>query len=115
MKKKLNRHFVTWAVWVLSCSLPLVTHADQQTSPDAKSLAIIDRVLEYCGPIDPAVAEGLREKIKRLTKGLSEQQVTQLRQTPEYQAAYSSMGEFVGKVDEHNARKLCTESVSQGK
>lgn len=112
MKKKLKRLFITSMAcgW---CCLPLLAQADQQMTTDAKSLAIMDRVLEYCGPIDPSAAAKLRDKIKGLTKGLTEQQVADLRATPEYQAASSSIAEFVGKVDEHNAKKICSESVSQ--
>ena len=112
MNTKFKRYFLTW-VACGGCFLPLLAHGDQALSQQAKSLAIMDRVLQYCGTVDPGAAGKLRQKIQDLTKGLTQQQVADLRQTQEYQAAYASMEEFVGQVDEHNAKKVCSESLSQ--
>jgi hypothetical protein len=112
VNNRFKRYILTW-VACGGCFLPLLAYGDQATSVQAKSLAVVDRVLQYCSSVDPGVASKLRQKIKDLTKGLTDQQVADLRQTEEYQAAYASIEEFVGKVDEHNAKKVCSESLSQ--
>lgn len=114
MNRKRNKYFLTWMMcsW---CLLPWLAHADTTLSANARQLGIVESVLHYCGSVDPAVAGKLNEKIKELTKGLSAQQVAELRQSAEYQSAYSFMEEFVGKVDEHNAKQVCSESVSPRK
>jgi hypothetical protein len=114
VNNKRNKFFLTWMTcsW---CLLPWLIHADEAFSASAKQLAIAESVLHLCGSVDPTAAAKLQAKIKELVKGLSEQQVAQLRQSTEYQSAYSSMEEFVGKVDEHNAKQVCSESASQQK
>jgi hypothetical protein len=97
------------------CLLPVLARGDQAAAAKAATLGTLESVLHYCGSVDSSAAAQLREKIQSLTEGLSEQQVAELRQSSDYQAAYSSIESFVGKVDEHNARRVCTESVSETK
>ena len=111
MNRKLSKLILT-ATASLACCFPLLTHADDDSPQQAKSLAVLERMLQYCGSIDPDAAAKLHDKIKDLTKDLSEQQVAGLRKTSEYQSSYSVVEGFVGQVDEHNAKKLCAESVS---
>ena len=94
---------------------PSATLADDAQGPQARSLAIVERLLQYCADSDAAAAAKLRDKVNELTKALSEQQIVDLRQTQEYQSAYVSMDGFINKVDEHNTKRLCTESVSEKK
>jgi hypothetical protein len=77
---------------------------------DAQALGVIESVLQYCGAIDPVAAARLREKIKQLVQGASEQRLAQVRSSDEYRRAYDSVVDFVSKVDEHNAKRVCTES-----
>jgi hypothetical protein len=114
VNNKRNKAFLTWMMcgW---CLLPWASQAGEVPAGSAKMLAIAESVLHFCGSVDPIATAKLQAKIKELVKGLSEQQVAQLRQSTEYQSAYSSMEEFVGKVDEHNAKQVCSESAPQQK
>ena len=73
----------------------------------AQKLGIHEGLLKFCGPIDPAAAEKLREEIRQLVQGTSEQQLAALRGTDEYRKARGSVAAFVGKLEEHNARRMC--------
>lgn len=75
---------------------------------DAQALGITESILAYCGPLDPEAATKIRERIKELARGASEEQLAAVRSGEEYRRAYDSMVEFVGKVDEHNAKRVCS-------
>jgi hypothetical protein len=111
VNKKLSKLFLTWIAcgW---CALPLLAHGDEAATASAKALGMMEGVLHFCAAVDASAAAKLRDKITQLTLGLTEEQVAQLRQSPNYQAAYASIEEFVGKVDEHNAKKVCLEAIS---
>ena len=82
---------------------------------DVRALGITESVLQYCGPLDPAAAAKLRDKVKHLVKGASQQQLTQARGSAEYRKAYDSVTNFVGKVDTHNAKRICYETPAASK
>lgn len=111
MNRKRTGNALAWMMcgW---CLVPWVTHADQALSASARQLGIAESVLHFCSSADPSMAGKLSEKVKELTKGLNAQQVAELRQSAEYQAAYASMEDFVGKVDPHNVKQVCTQSAS---
>jgi hypothetical protein len=81
---------------------------------NAQALGVTESVLQYCGALDPAAAARLREKIKQIIGGASNQQLAKVRGSDEYRRAYDSVVDFIGKVDEHNARRVCSESPGAG-
>ena len=93
---------------------PLLARADAPVL-NAQTLGITESVLHYCAPIDPGSATRLRQKIKLLQQGANEQQLATVRNSKEYRKAYDSMVEFVGKVDAHNAKRVCSESAARSK
>ena len=102
---------------LLACAwlvTPLAARADTRAL-DVRTLGITESVLQYCGPLDPAAAAKLRDKVKHLVKGASQQQHTQARGSAEYRKAYDSVTNFVGKIDEHNAKRICYESPAASK
>jgi hypothetical protein len=95
----------------LLAASPLVLATEAAVDPQA--LGIADSILTYCGRFDPATADKLRERIKQLEDGASEQQLAQIRSSEEYRKAHDSMDEFVGKVDERNAKRVCSAPPAQ--
>ena len=93
-------------------AFPLLTYADDTQALQARSLGIWDRVVQYCASSDPVAAAKLRGKVDELTKGLSNQQIADLRQSDEYHSAHTWMDGFVSQVDEHNTKRLCSESAA---
>lgn len=94
-------------------TLPPATAAEPTV--DAQSLGITESILAYCGPIDPEAAAKIRERIRDLARGASEQQLAAVRNSEEYRRAYDSMVEFAGKIDEHNAKRVCSETPAKSK
>jgi hypothetical protein len=90
-----------------------LAHADAPVV-NAQALGVTESVLQYCGPLDRTAAVKLRERIKELVGDASEQQLTEVRHSDEYRKAYDSVVDFVGKVDEHNAKRVCSETPGAG-
>jgi len=107
------KRFCAW-LGCVGLALPPLALADGPP-PSAQALAIAESVINYCGPIDPAGADRLRQMIKQLVQGASEQQLAEVRNSDEYRKAYDSVADFVGKVDEHNAKRACSESLAENK
>lgn len=93
---------------------PALVRADGP-GPDARSLAVAEAVLGYCTKTVPSVAAQQRQRIERLTHDASRQSLTELRESPEYRQAYDAETDFIAKVTEHNARRLCSESLARNK
>ena len=90
-------------------ALPPLAFADGPP-PSAQALGVAESVINYCGPIDPAAADRLRQMIKQLVQGASEQQLAEVRKSDEYRKAYDSVVDFVGKIDQRNATRFCAET-----
>ena len=83
-------------------------------SPDAHALGVTESLLNYCTRVDAPAAAKLREKVKRLASDASEEGLAAIRRSDEYRKAYDAVGEFVAKIDEHNAKRVCSESPANG-
>jgi hypothetical protein len=101
--------------FILGAALFPLAHADvpppDAPPPYAQALGIYESALKYCGPVDAESAAKLRERIKLLVQDASEDQLTKARDSDAYRKAYDSMEEFVSKVDERNAKHMCSESA----
>lgn len=103
--------------WWLACAwltlLPLV-HADG-AAPNAQALGVAESALNYCGPIDPAAADRVRQMIKLLVQGASDQQLAEVRNSDEYRKAYDSVADSVANFDQLKAKRLCAEAAIERK
>jgi len=95
-------------------ALPPLTLADAPP-PSAQALGVAESVINYCGPIDAAAADRLRQMIKQLVQGASEPQLAEVRKSDEYRKAYDSVVDFVGKIDQRNAKRFCSEAPIERK
>jgi hypothetical protein len=57
----------------------------------------------------------MRQMIKQLVRGASEQQLAEVRNSDEYRQAYDSVVDFVGKLDPRNAKRFCSETSHERK
>jgi len=105
-----------FSAWVACAwlALPLLVHADGP-AVNPQALGISESILNYCGSVDPAAAAKLRDKIKQLVRGASEQQLAQARNSDEYRKAYDSVADFAGKVDPRNAKRFCSATPHERK
>lgn len=97
--------WVACAGWMLS---PLAY--GEPPAPTARLLGVTESILNYCGPREPSAAARLRQKIKQLVEGASEQQLAEVRQSDDYRKAYESVVDFAAKIDEHNVKRFCAET-----
>jgi hypothetical protein len=80
---------------------------------NAQELGVVDRALEFCGPVDADSAKKLKDKVAELTKGASADAVAQARGSDVYKQAYSSMGSFIDQIDPRNAKVACTNTADK--
>jgi hypothetical protein len=85
--------------------------AGAQTKINAQQLAVVDRALEFCGPIDPDSAKKLKEQVAALVKGASPDDVVLARGSETYKSAYSTMDGFIGQIDPRNAKVACANTA----
>ena len=97
----------------LSFSLLVVpcVHAGEPAL-NAQQLAITERVLKFCGPVNPEAAKKLEDKVSELVKGRSEADLAKARDSEEYTKGYAMIDGMIAQVDEHNAKTLCTDSAA---
>jgi hypothetical protein len=82
------------------------------TGPDARTLGITEGILAYCTKVDPPSAVKYRERIKLLVQGASDATLVGVRNSDAYLKARESMNDFVSKVDEHNAKRVCVNGLA---
>jgi hypothetical protein len=82
---------------------------------DARTLGIAEALLDYCAKNDPAGAAKVRARLKQLAQGASKQALAAARMSREYRSAHDAEAGFVGKIDPHNAHRVCSESPAAGR
>jgi hypothetical protein len=92
----------------------LPAHA-AEPAVDAQQLGIMESVLHFCGPVDPDSASKLKEKVAKMVQGASEAALAKVRESDEYKHSYDIVNGFVGQVDEHNAKLVCSEQLAKDK
>lgn len=92
--------------------LPGLALADD-TLPDARSLATVEAILDYCAKVDPPAASKYQDQIKLMAQGANDDELAKVRKSDEYLQQHASMDEFLAKVDEHNAKKVCAQHLVQ--
>jgi hypothetical protein len=97
--------------YVLLGARPTKVLADEP-APNAHAIGIAESMLKYCARVDADVALKLRDKVRTLEQRASRDELARLRSSDEYRKAFDSVTYFTGKVDEHNAKRLCSESLA---
>jgi hypothetical protein len=100
------------AYGVFAAALP--AHAEEP-AVDAQQLGIMESVLHFCGPVDADSTAKLQEKLAKLVHGASEAALAKARNSDAYKHSYDMVNGFVGQVDEHNAKTVCTDQLAQSK
>ncbi len=86
-----------------------------EPSSDARMLALAEGALNYCGPIDPAAAQRLRQSIGQFVQGAGERRLAEVRSSDEYPRTYQSLVDFTAKIDPRNAARFCAEQPSRSR
>lgn len=80
--------------------------------PDPKALAISESLVTYCTKVDSESAAKYRDRIKALVKGVSNDSLAKVRGSDAYRNARASMDDFVSKIDDHNAKRMCSNGLA---
>ena len=111
MDRTLNRHAIFAALCASAWSIvPAPARADTP-APDARVLALLDALLGYCSKADPSDAAKVEAQLKSAVAGASKETLAKVRSTDAYRKVYDSEVDFIGKVEERNARRICSESI----
>ena len=86
-----------------------------QPAPSAQSLGTSETILQHCARINLAAAGQDRAQGKLLTQGARDVTLAKVRPRDEYQQARDSTLAYLAKVDDGNGKKVCTQSLAQGK
>ena len=87
--------------------------ASSSTLPDARVLGITESALKYCTGLDPSAGVKLELQKRKLVRGASQQDLDKIRGSNEYRQAYAAESDFVAKVDEHNAKRICLQALAK--
>lgn len=79
---------------------------------DSRRLGIAEGILSYCAKADPTAIPRYEAQVRRLSQGVSADALAKARQSDGYQKARRSVEDFVAKVDEHNAARVCTNGLA---
>ncbi len=82
---------------------------------NARRLGITESMVKYCARLDAPDAERLRKKARHLVQGQSDRAVARIRRSQAYRSGYEAMSAFAAKVDDHNARRACSEALAGNK
>jgi hypothetical protein len=88
---------------------------DAKPGPNARALGMTEAILGYCAKVDPSAAVKYQERVKLLAQGAGEETLVEVRKSDEYQQGRDSVAELVGKVDEHNAKRVCSGFLAENK
>lgn len=92
---------------------PCLALADEP-APPAQSLATVEAILEHCAKLIPSAADRFRDQAKLVTQGASEETLTKVRKSGEYQTSHDSTLESLAKVSEKDGKKACEQHLAQG-
>jgi len=87
----------------------------EDPAPDPRALGTAEAIVSYCAKIDPSAAAKYQQHVKLIVKNASEEVLAKVRQSSEYQQARDTVDESVGKLDEREAKRACSASLSPRK
>lgn len=102
--------------WVLGDEpAPQVTPTPEEAKPvpEARPLATVEAILDYCARLDAAASDKYRQQAGLVSQGADEETLARIRETDEYRQAHGEMDEFLAKVDARNAKKVCAQRLVQ--
>ena len=87
----------------------------EDSGPEPEALGKAEALLSYCTKVAPDSVEKYRTHVKALSKDASREKLAEVRRSREYSKAHQSVDDFVAKVDQHNARRVCSKPVAATK
>ena len=82
---------------------------------DVPALGVAESLLKYCSKVDASSNAKLQERVALLTGRASPQEIEAARKTEDYRNGYESFVNFSAKLDERNAKLMCSDNAPAGK
>ena len=96
---------------VAAVALPELALADLPFTGQA--LGTVQGTVDFCAKIKPDVAKKYQEFAKRMVQDIPEEEVSKVRDTDEYQAAYEEVSRALAEVPKHQAAESCASALEQ--
>jgi hypothetical protein len=74
-------------------------------------LATAEATTDFCAKANPPAADRYREQARPLLRGVSKDQVAEIRASTEYRRAYDSTTELIAKGSQEDALQACVDSL----
>jgi len=87
----------------------------EDPAPDPRALGTAEAIVSYCATVDPSAAAKYQQQVKLVVKNASEEVLAKVRQSSAYQQARDAVDQSVGKLDEQDAKRACSASLSPHK
>jgi hypothetical protein len=115
VERLFSKRTVLIALLALGCSGVALAAQSKAQAPDPRALGMTEAVFDYCAKADPKGAAKVFARLKRLTQGASTETLAEVRKSDQYRKARSSVDDFVAKVNERNASRVCSGPLAAGK
>jgi hypothetical protein len=115
VERLFSKQTVLIALLALGWSGVALAAPSQAQTPDPHALGMTEAVFDYCAKADPKGAAKVGARLKRLVQGASRETLAEVRKSDAYRKARSSVDDFVAKVDERNASRVCSGPLAASK
>jgi len=115
VERLFSKRTVLIALLALGWSGVALADQPKAQAPDPHALGMTEAVFDYCAKADPKGAAKVRARLKGLVQGASRETLAKVRKSDEYRKARSSVDDFLAKVDERNASRVCSGPLAAGK
>ena len=115
VERLFSKRTVLIALLALGWSGVALADQSKAQAPDPHALGMMEAVFDYCAKADPKGAAKVHARLKRLVQGASREALAEVRKSDEYRKARSSVEDFVAKVDERNASRVCSGPLATSK
>jgi hypothetical protein len=88
--------------------------ADEPVSLSPQTLGTVEAILDRCAALDPKHAEQYHDQVRLVTQGANREAVEKAHSSDEYNQAYDSAADSLGKLPAADTRKTCTGSLING-
>jgi len=115
VERRCSKRAALIALLALGWSGVALVAQSKAQAPDPRALGMTEAVFDYCAKADPKGAAKVGARLKRLVQGASRETLAKVRKSDEYRKARSSVEDFVAKVDERNASRVCSGPLAASK
>lgn len=88
--------------------LPQIVLAAPEPSVTAAGLGGLLSAVSFCEKVDPAHGDQIRDKAKKMMKGLSEEKIESMRRSADFKKNYAAIEVVLDGIPKDDAVHMCT-------